>query len=97
LPSVLGAGTLPVRLRVKNLGERAARIPRATMSFEVSRDGVRFPCESRDFVPREPTLIEERETVWLDRELDCALPILGRYDVRSMARFDDDPVSEEVG
>lgn len=100
LPEVLGAGTLPVTMRVRNISSEDAAMPRARLAFRATRQGVVFPCseESRPF-PREhePSIVKAGTTVVLHRDLVCSMPVTGRYEVSSRVRFDDNERAEETG
>jgi hypothetical protein len=100
LPEVLGAGVLPVTMRVRNVSSEDAVLPRTRLAFRVVRRGVAFPCseESHPFsTEHEPSIVRPGATVVLRRDLVCAMPVTGRYEVSSHVRFDDSERPEETG
>lgn len=84
-PQSLGPVGAFVAIRVQNVGERAVGVGHLHASFEATRDGVAFGCNTH--VDRaegvvEPTQLGPSQTFTFERLLDCAMPLPGRYDVR---------------
>jgi len=84
-PQSLGPVGSFVSIRLQNVGQRAVALGRLHASFEATRDGVAFGCNSH--VDRregaiEPTQLAPSQAFTFERLLDCAMPLPGRYDVR---------------
>jgi hypothetical protein len=100
LPEVLGAGVLPVTMRVRNVGAEDAPLPRTRLAFTAVRRGVPFACreESRPFpLAHEPAFVRPGKSVVLNRDLVCSMPVAGHYELTSRVRFGESDLAEETG
>jgi hypothetical protein len=89
-------GTYKVKVSLTNDGQGPMTLGSTTMLFAVTREGVDFPCGRSTGAAgpaSQPASLARGQTVRFERELPCALPIAGKYEVRAYLRFDQDPSS----
>lgn len=82
-----------IALRITNDGTTAARLGPIRVAFAAERSGVAFACGAErpsEFHEREPTVLDAGHTVIIEREIDCTMPLPGRYDVRVTATIADE-------
>ncbi len=80
----LGIGGQSVTVRLTNAGARNVDIGRFRVAFTAARDGVSFPCQEHvggSTKDREPTSIAPGQSFSFARDLDCTMPLPGRYNV----------------
>ena len=89
------AGGYRVAVSMTNGGAAPMRLGTTTMLFAVTRDGVDFPCAPSGSAgpASDPSTLAPGQTMKLERELPCALPVAGKYEVRAYLRFGQDPTS----
>ncbi len=88
--SSLGPAALFVTLAVTNVGTRPARVDGLRVAFQARREGVVFPCRPHiggSTRVREPSELAPGGSFVYERDLDCSMPLVGRYDVRTFVRF----------
>lgn len=86
----LGASGGRVAIRLVNEGNASADVAGLRARFEVTREGVAFPCADvarPTILTHEPSTLEPGDAFVFERELDCALPLPGRYTVRAFLGF----------
>jgi len=83
LGEALGVGGHSVSVQLANAGTRGADISRFRVAFTASRDGVPFPCNRHvdDSVKVRPASLGPGQSFVFERDLDCTMPLPGRYDV----------------
>jgi hypothetical protein len=84
VPGAAGPEAEEVRVRVTNKG--AAEVPVAwpRVSFTATRNGVPFPCKHHDgggMSDPEPKALPPGATFTFERDVDCALTALGKYEI----------------
>ena len=92
-PSALGPGGKTVAVALTNRGTQTVEIGEMRASFTASRDGVTFPCAAhKSGSPRnhEPTELLPGHSFTFERDLDCTMPLPGRYDVNVFVRLGRD-------
>jgi hypothetical protein len=83
LGEALGVGGHSVSVQLTNAGTRSADISRFRVAFTASRDSVPFPCNQHvgDSVKVRPASLGPGQSFVFERDLDCTMPLPGRYDV----------------
>ncbi len=80
----LGVGGRSVSIRLTNTGARSVDFGRFRIAFTAAREGVSFLCKEHvggSVKDREPTSLAARQSFVFERDLDCTMPLPGRYDV----------------
>lgn len=89
-PIALGIGGQQVTIAITNEGRAPAPVADLRATFAATHDGVEVPCaEHQGGVPkeREPSELAPGESRTWARNIDCTMPMLGRYDVRVAIGF----------
>jgi hypothetical protein len=84
------AGSYKVSVKLTNGGAQPLTLGPTSVLFAVSRDGVDFACppgSSTTPAASGPSSLAAGQTITVERELPCALPVAGKYDVRAYLRF----------
>jgi hypothetical protein len=93
-PSVGAAMKPSLRIVVTNRSVIPVDVSALRVHLEAAREGVEFRC-AKEVGPqlgdREPSSLAPRESFVFDRDLDCALPLVGAYAVRVAVSFGDGP------
>jgi hypothetical protein len=87
---LLGAGHPSLAIVVTNRGSEPLDVSSLRVHLEARRDGISFGCAEEAAAPageREPAALRPGESFTFDRELDCALPLLGAYSVKVSVSF----------
>jgi hypothetical protein len=69
---------------MENVGSRVVRLPPFQAAFSATREGVTFPCREQaggSFRAREPRLLAPGQSFVFERDIDCALPLPGSYEI----------------
>ncbi len=85
-----GPGARRVRVTLTNTSERPAKVADLRVSFHTRRDGVSFVCAPHvggAVKVTEPPELAPGQSFAYERDIDCTMPALGRYDVAVAARF----------
>lgn len=89
-PSLGGAVKPSLGVVVTNRSSQPLDVSDLRVHLEVTRDGVSHRCAKAVGAPpgdREPTTLGSGDSHTFDRELDCALPLVGAYSVRVGVSF----------
>lgn len=91
----LGAAAKPsLAVVVTNRSQKPLDVRRLRVQLEAAREGTPLHC-AKDVGPqlgdREPSSLEAGESYVFDRDLDCALPLVGAYAVRVAVSFGEGP------
>jgi hypothetical protein len=90
------AGSYKVAVSLTNGGAGPMNLGATHMLFAVTREGVDFPCGPSTGATgpaSQATTLAPGQTVKFERELPCALPVAGKYEVRAYLRFGQNPSS----
>lgn len=82
--AALGAKTPRVMIRLRNTSAHTVRVAPLTVRFEARRGGVELKCADEVGAPlgvREVSELTAGQEASVARELDCALPLPGSYDI----------------
>jgi len=93
----LGPSTRTVSVRITNGGERPADITGLDVSFSASRNGVSFPCAvhpASTAGAQDPSWLPPGELFTFEKEIDCSMPLPGRYNLQVFTRFQEDSPHE---
>ncbi len=96
-PIAIGPVGQLVWIRLTNTGTQSRAVDHLDVSFSAARNGVSFPCEEHAANlarVHEPSWLEPGEGFTFERELDCRMPLVGRYDVRAYVRLGNAPAAE---
>jgi hypothetical protein len=80
----LGIGGQSVSVQLTNTGSRDVHVERFRIAFAATRDRVHFPCTEHAggaMKEREPTSLASGSSFVFTRDIDCTMPLPGRYDV----------------
>lgn len=82
-PITFGPGSIPIRLRLTNVGSENAPVTAIRLRFRAQRADVEFPCQdSLDGNDRrEPSWLAPGASMVLERRLECRMPLLGVYSI----------------
>lgn len=85
----LGPADRTVRIHVKNDGDRVIALTPVEVTFSAARNGVVFPCGTSTWQPktRQPERLAPNATFTFEREIDCAMPLPGSYDLEAHVSF----------
>ncbi len=93
-PSVGGATKPSLGIVVHNRSAVQVDVSALRVHLEAAREGVDFRC-AKEVGPqigdREPSVLAPGESYVFDRDLDCALPLVGAYSVRVAVSFGNGP------
>jgi hypothetical protein len=73
-----------VSVRLANRGTTAVEVGLLRVEFSATRNGVSFPCKKYVGAPvgsREPRVLAPGQSLRVERDLDCMMPLPGHYDV----------------
>jgi hypothetical protein len=93
-PSLGGAAKPSLAVVVTNHSKQAVDVTDLRVHLEAAREGVEFHCAKdvgAQMGDREPSSIAPGESYVFDRDLDCALPLVGAYAVRVAVSFGEGP------
>ncbi len=99
-PSTFGLGGHHVGVALENVSNAPAQVGGLRVSFRATRAGVGYPCRPRigpATGEREPQTLAPQERHVFERDLDCVLPLPGRYAVEVMISFEPTPGTVSVG
>ncbi|MFO0675789.1 MAG: hypothetical protein U0169_04605 [Polyangiaceae bacterium] len=83
-PKAMGPGGRTVSVRLTAEGAAPVTFGSVRFAYRATREGVSFPCrehEGGSFSAREPSSLAPGQSFVFERDLDCALPLVGTYDV----------------
>jgi hypothetical protein len=89
-PIALGIGGQLVNVTITNEGRAAAAVGDLRVAFSATHDGVEVPCVEHvggQVHEREPSELAPGASHTWERDIDCTMPMLGRYDVRVSVGF----------
>lgn len=90
IASTLGPAKPMIDLVLTNHGDAPADIANVRAHVEATREGIAFRCEDSigpAHGAHEPVVLMPGSSIEIERPLDCALPLAGRYTVRVSASF----------
>jgi hypothetical protein len=88
----LGAAGQSVSIELANAGPSPVNVARLSADFAATRDGVPFPCKKRvgaSMGRHEPATLAPGQAFVFERDLDCTMPLPGRYDIAVYVTFGD--------
>ncbi len=77
----LGVAGQSVSIRLLAAGPGVVDIGRVRVAYTATREGVSFPCAQPVTTAREPASLEAGQAFSFERDLDCSMPLPGRYEV----------------
>lgn len=89
-PTLAGAAKPSLAVIVTNGSAQPLDVSDLRVHLNATRKGVAFRCASEVGAPlgeREPVVLAPGQSFTFDRELDCALPLVGAYAVRVAVSF----------
>ena len=90
--TMLGPTHKGISIKVTNTSRHDVDISGADVVFSATLNGVAFPCATRPQVRarnRAPSKLAAGESVTLDREISCSMPLPGRYKVGVFLTFEE--------
>jgi hypothetical protein len=93
-PSLGGAAKPSLGVVVTNRTAHVVDVSDLRVHLEAAREGVEFRCAQEvgpQLGDREPSSLAPGESYVFDRDLDCALPLVGAYAVRVAVSFGEGP------
>lgn len=90
-PAALGLSAEHIELHVTNPSSSDVDLGAFRVSFQATREGVRFPCSERAVeraVEKEPKVLRARESFRYEREIGCSLPLPGVYTIEVFISLD---------
>ena len=87
-------------LRLANVGTHRADIEHVNVRFTATRDGVPFACENGGrgtSKMHEPPSLDPGESFVFERQIDCTMPLPGRYEIGMYVSLNPQASGGEVG
>lgn len=100
LSDALGIGGESVSVKLTNRAEHAVPVEHVRLAFTATREGVSFSCKEHvggSVSKREPASLAPGQSFVFERDLDCSMPIPGRYDVRADISFGVSDARDPLG
>lgn len=88
-----------VAVELMNTGDETVVLGTVRLSYYATRDAVAFPCNGTPSPPdgaREPTSLRPHESFAFERQVDCLLPLPGRYDIQVFVGYGDDEATRDL-
>jgi hypothetical protein len=98
-PTALRAVPSPVVVELTNTGDETVALGTVRLSYYATRDAVVFPCDGAPSPPdgaREPTSLRPHESFGFERQVDCLLPLPGRYEVQVFVGYGNDGATRDL-
>src|SRR5262245_43599958 len=76
-----------VEISMHNTSLSPVRLGKVNVRFEATRNGVEVPCERDIKEHRDVSILPARSNVTFIRTIDCAMPLVGTYEVRTFASW----------
>ena len=90
--TMLGPTNKGITIRLTNTSRHAVDVSGADAVFTATRNGVAFPCAAHPRARakyRGPSSLPPGESIALDREIECSMPLPGHYKIGVFLTFED--------
>jgi hypothetical protein len=88
----LGAAAQSVSIQLMNTSGQSVNVGRLRVAFSATREGVPFQCKEHQggrVKDREVSTLAPQQSFVFERDLDCAMPLPGTYEVRTYVALTD--------